>query len=607
MHYFNGNPSAAFGTAGAGAVGTLAGPDSDNSFSALVHEAVLQARAGSDNSAQLSLLLAVLETERKRQEEVRKTRELELEIAKLSQPQPQPQPRVADFHEVHDFAPIAYDYLPTSAPTGPYDSLPSGNGSVRIADDSVDLKLGFDDSWLDDLFGGPSSSTSPPTSWSDIPRSSSSPDVREALPPPVPVAASVTTKRTSTDSRKRIEEVSVHCKTCNKLISTFILHYDKAHNMVDSAYTIELQCCSCAGRSPSALTSSSPKKRMHDELDVDCEICKRAIGSGGFKFERDDAVCRVGAGGRVCGNDDIVGAALVNFRAEILCASCKSKYRLCTECGGGGRFRTGKYRPVELFAQNRRTCSLSHVRIGGAPLFFEMYSAPSELTEKLIAESRDVHMDGFFGLYMCPEIIEVPGGNLDSAAKVQSWAIEGWQGAENVIRSEKKGMRKYLAAVYFDRKSAKLRGAGSKRIPATTTYGANPATPSSRFQVGYLAMEWDIANGTALLTNGYLRSMAPSTLPILRGLAERLLRKALEERVHMNDPSIPEIRHVWLFTRRQHARLQALCQRMGMMSLDQYLKLNPDVDRQIFMREVHVSRSLFVEIVSSVNEYLQSG
>ncbi|KAJ3150393.1 hypothetical protein HDU89_003173 [Geranomyces variabilis] len=638
-----GNLLAASGGARTGEMpGTSTGPHIEDSFSALVHEAVSQARAGVDNSAQLSLVLAVLETELRRQEEVRKTRELELEIVKLSQPQPRAAPA---------FAPSIYDWNPAAVLHGPNDSFQNGQPALATGSGPVDENRDYDDSWLNDLSAWPSSSStaSSPASWFDdtpfaktvpttaTPPASSlaacpmtstphnttpSPAPRvgpppPAVPPAVPPAAPIATaaavvkpKRPSTDTRKRIEEVGVNCKRCNTLVSTFILHYDKAHNMVDCTYNIEVLCRSCTGRPEAASATSIPssKKRLHDELDIDCEVCKRRIGSGGFKFEGDDAVARVGGGGKICG-DDIVGAAAVNFRAEILCASCKSKYRLCTECGGGGRFRTGKYRPVELFAEGRRTCSLSHVRIGGAPLFFEIYSAPVELTDKLISETRDVHMDGFSGLYMCPEIIEVPAGNLDSFAKMESWCYEGWQGAENLIRTEKAGLKKYLAAVYFDQKSSKMRGAGSKRmIQATTTDGgANPPAASARFQVGYLMMEWDIANGTALLTNGYLRSMAPSTLPILRGLAERLLRKALEDRALMSDPSVPEIRHIWVLARRQHARLQALCQRMGMMSLDQYLQLNPDVDKQIFMREVHVSRALFVEIVSSVPEYLQSG
>ncbi|KAJ3183919.1 hypothetical protein HDU87_006037 [Geranomyces variabilis] len=632
---YDGNLLATSGVAGGGGMpGTPAGPTAEDPFSALVREAVSQARAGVDNSAQLSLVLAVLETELKRQEEVRKTTELELEIVKLSQLQSRAPPA---------FPPSVYDWNPAAVLNGPNETLQSSHCPLATGSGPLDLNRDYDDSWLNDLSGWPSSSstasspaswfgdtpyattlTPPATSLAAVPMISAphtitpSPDSRVSLPPPaVPFAASavsaaalVKPKRPSTDTRKRIEEVAVNCKNCNINVSAFILHYDKAHNMVDCEYTIDVLCRGCTGRPEvaSAVAVSSSKKRLHDELDIDCEICKRRIGSGGFKFKGDDAVARVGGGGKICG-DDIVGATAVNFRAEILCASCKSKYRLCTECGGGGRFRTGKYRPMELFAEGRRTCSLSHVRIGGAPLFFEIYSAPAELTDKLISETRDVHIDGFSGLYMCPEIIEVPAGNLDSFAKMESWCYEGWQGAENLIRTEKAGLKKYLAAVYFDQKSSKMRGTGSKRtMPATTTdSGATPPPASTRFQVGYLMMEWDIANGTALLTNGYLRSMAPSTLPILRGLAERLLRKALEDRAQMRDPSVPEIRHIWVLARRQHARLQALCQRMGMMSLDQYLQLNPDVDKQIFMREVHVSRALFVEIVSSVPEYLQSG
>ncbi|KAJ3128623.1 hypothetical protein HK101_005370, partial [Irineochytrium annulatum] len=37
---------------------------------------------------------------------------------------------------------------------------------------------------------------------------------------------------------------------------------------------------------------------------------------------------------------------------------------LCSSCGGGSTLRTGKWRPKQMFEAGRKTCSLSHVRVG---------------------------------------------------------------------------------------------------------------------------------------------------------------------------------------------------------------------------------------------------
>jgi hypothetical protein len=52
------------------------------------------------------------------------------------------------------------------------------------------------------------------------------------------------------------------------------------------------------------------------------------------------------------------------FSVEVVCSYCRSHFAFCSDCGGGGKHRTGKYRPVQLFLPGRRTCKLSHVRYG---------------------------------------------------------------------------------------------------------------------------------------------------------------------------------------------------------------------------------------------------
>ncbi|KAJ3114715.1 hypothetical protein HDU96_001764 [Phlyctochytrium bullatum] len=57
------------------------------------------------------------------------------------------------------------------------------------------------------------------------------------------------------------------------------------------------------------------------------------------------------------------------LHAHFLTADFRSEADFCTQCGGGGTYRTGKWRPRQLFAGKRKTCVLSHERLGALPHF----------------------------------------------------------------------------------------------------------------------------------------------------------------------------------------------------------------------------------------------
>ncbi|KAJ3410679.1 hypothetical protein HDV05_003502, partial [Chytridiales sp. JEL 0842] len=95
---------------------------------------------------------------------------------------------------------------------------------------------------------------------------------------------------------------------------------------------------------------------------------------------------------------------------EMLCEGCEAQFAFCTECGGGGRFRTGKWRPKELFSPQRRTCSLSHVRLGNVSSHsitvwnFKEDELRSQLVV-LMEECKEVYFDCLWGVVGVPEVI----------------------------------------------------------------------------------------------------------------------------------------------------------------------------------------------------------
>ncbi|RKO89489.1 hypothetical protein BDK51DRAFT_28148 [Blyttiomyces helicus] len=68
------------------------------------------------------------------------------------------------------------------------------------------------------------------------------------------------------------------------------------------------------------------------------------------------------------------------FEVEPLCMYCWSKCRFCSRCGGGGKFRTGKWRPRELFENSKKTCSLSHLRTGNISFEYDLRRCPNAVT-----------------------------------------------------------------------------------------------------------------------------------------------------------------------------------------------------------------------------------
>jgi hypothetical protein len=78
------------------------------------------------------------------------------------------------------------------------------------------------------------------------------------------------------------------------------------------------------------------------------------------------------------------------------------------------RFRTGKNRPKELFVGAKRTCSLSHIRLGSAQnkkTNIKVFGCPKDLTwselELQLEDVRDVFQDCLFALGAVPEVSEI--------------------------------------------------------------------------------------------------------------------------------------------------------------------------------------------------------
>ncbi|KAJ3015254.1 hypothetical protein HKX48_004700 [Thoreauomyces humboldtii] len=183
-----------------------------------------------------------------------------------------------------------------------------------------------------------------------LPSASNASSESSSLPP----STSETTHRTVPHSRRRpVASVSVECRSCGKHFLHLILHGTREQLATVHTYILDFACTRCAvhlgnkkQRGGGGKTMSGNHPGFRRDTRIPCDVCKRHAGAGGVRM---------------------APASLTTwtdppFAVEHICQSCNDKYTLCSECGGGGRFRTGKWRPRQLFAENRMTCSLPHFR-----------------------------------------------------------------------------------------------------------------------------------------------------------------------------------------------------------------------------------------------------
>ncbi|KAJ3212402.1 hypothetical protein HDU67_003862 [Dinochytrium kinnereticum] len=146
-------------------------------------------------------------------------------------------------------------------------------------------------------------------------------------------------------------ETPCNCTHCAAPILTAHLFGDAESFAVP--YVLDVTCTRCRaleGGEEEEVGGSRRKRRRGGGAGgggvVECKLCGGVVGWGGVRI--------LGRG------QEWVDPA---FGWEVVCEGCSGKFRFCTNCGGGGKFRSGKWRPKELFSPTRKNCSLDHTRL----------------------------------------------------------------------------------------------------------------------------------------------------------------------------------------------------------------------------------------------------
>ncbi|KAI8915366.1 hypothetical protein DFJ77DRAFT_365548, partial [Powellomyces hirtus] len=461
-------------------------------------------------------------------------------------------------------------------------------------------------SHADQLYEGTSSTAQPFNAWTvpDESPSSSIPDTPTSVTAAVESASSALSSKKPkliTRRKKTSLEEEGYCCRCGVYMGTLIFHGPPAH--VTVPHVAELRCMKCefgdsvAHETAAAAPTRRRRKRVQTYgpgAELDCDVCMRRVGSGGVRAPfPDEDISDEGrslrANDRMKSGPDYPSYTQewveLNFDVEVVCALCKAKYSLCTECGGGGTFRTGKWRPIELFPVGRKTCSLSHLRVGpGAPIDIYCWQFPQEAYTRgpngpiaprpdtianILAEVREVYEDGYLTNLALPSVME-------SLPVCQNWElltgrfVRAWREAETVLTTSIPGSRIFLAVAWM-RVAASGRHRGGKKGKAShhgagisgvqgatesTRAGSVNASPQpqggglardpARMMVSFMSVHWKVHDGSILLIPSADRGSDPTPNGITAELLRRIIARIKNDAIAEN---LPEVKHMWCYMR----------------------------------------------------------
>jgi hypothetical protein len=140
-----------------------------------------------------------------------------------------------------------------------------------------------------------------------------------------------------------------------------------------------------------------------------------------------------------------------------------------------------------------------------------------------------------------------------------------------------------------------------------TTGKSESENNEDRAYTAFAVMEWDRSRGSL-----FIMYMAPRSvfLPTLESYGELLRRGVERVQADVRRDNAPPLEHVWCWTRgggHEHARLQAIPERLGFVPVEQYVRNHPEVDRATFRRSGYEPLSEEgVEIhVTTVKDFLK--
>ncbi|KZT52731.1 hypothetical protein CALCODRAFT_78813 [Calocera cornea HHB12733] len=390
-----------------------------------------------------------------------------------------------------------------------------------------------------------------------------------------------TTKR----SKKLLLEQLASCASCGAGIAKLLLRGTKPE--LDEAFDMHYLCASCAPAVPAQQGVRKRVKQTEDTtLPTVCDVCLRTRGRGGVVPRREGAV--------------------LQFAVEVVCLPCTDKYKRCSDCGGGsGRLGVGKWRCRELFDEGRKTCNLSHARLGTGELELAVWEVPDDVEQELQIETvlnacENLWRENVLRMAV-PEILdsdaESPLG-LKTFNDIQHKILQhGWPARDFVMRDETySGQRKYLALTW-----AKNRPRRGK----TTTIGERTGkvvkdddwlfanirrtrifAPAGSMLVGIWLSHWDMNRRTIHISTSSPfdpGDLEDRSVVAIAETLNRIITTGSNDAAAILPPA-----HVWVTYNELSPVIEqrmedALIKKKGFFPLDEYVQRFPDVKRDDFI------------------------
>ncbi|KAJ3132462.1 hypothetical protein HK100_005263, partial [Physocladia obscura] len=311
---------------------------------------------------------------------------------------------------------------------------------------------------------------------------------------------------TKTVGDKQTIEHPCNCKSCGIPVATMVLR--GSTESFSAGYILEVSCDSCLNSTSASpnhelnLTVVQSRKRARkvneDGKAVHCDVCQTHIGSGGVqvvKSETDEQ------SKRHCSGKSASARKSDKFSVEVVCACCRDAYGFCTECGGGGKYRTGKYRPFELFQDGRRTCSLPHFRLGETKTSHSV-SHVSESSCDSLLDAKAIFVESFISQLAVPKNLSGSLANFSSVGAIRQTAEKTWAVEES--RMERSVLPQYVAFASIPKSSRKKsRSATSDSAEVQMAFFTAEHMPT----VGVLEIKQNASKVTASQSAGLIVDM----------------------------------------------------------------------------------------------------
>ncbi|BGP11446.1 hypothetical protein JCM10049v2_007353 [Rhodotorula toruloides] len=356
-----------------------------------------------------------------------------------------------------------------------------------------------------------------------------------------------------------------------------------------------------------SMPGASKKRRQSVADDAEgvlaCDVCRRDIGSGTLQL---------------ASTGEPVGATV-----EVICAHCEVRYTRCSDCGGGGGSKgVGRWRCKEMFPIGRRTCQLSHSRIGTVnEMDYDIWtvaSIPAERITEVVDICRELYFGQLLGTLAVPDMLESVAPIARSFHEVEKLAVDSWTHFEPYITDDVEtatGVRRYVALRWARPISRKKRskkkaaaaaaaaeGEGTRSSPEDAKSGL-PGSPSEddhddepqliregKVLTGFILAEQELERGilhvVTTLPTGAGEAYDASTR-LLQTLVARVhedTHALNQQRASMQLAPYPAVTVAWTMhmTKRDSRIMSRLETRRGFIPLEDFLVKYPDTNKANF-------------------------